>query len=105
MSTIVNIAGAVAAVVAAVVAGYFSVRGSRAAAAPQTKQVDLSVLQASIAQLEKDMKELRQQLVRLRTVLWVALRWANRRGDQVESLGGTPEPTPEEVEQFYRSPV
>ncbi|GGQ81410.1 hypothetical protein GCM10010216_49090 [Streptomyces flaveolus] len=91
--------------IAAVVAGWFSVRGSRAAAAPQQRQVDLSVLQASVDRLEKEHSEMRQQIVRLRTVLWAAVGWANRRGEQVEHLGGVADPPPEEIEQFYRTGV
>ncbi|CAL9591584.1 hypothetical protein SUDANB1_05236 [Streptomyces sp. enrichment culture] len=105
MNAFVTTAGAIAAVIAAVVAGWFSVRGSRAAAAPQQRQVDLSVLQASVERLEKECGEMRQQIVRLRTFLWVAVGWAKRRGDQVERLGGTPEPTPGEIEEFYRTGV
>lgn len=105
MNALVTTAGAIAAVIAAVVAGWFSVRGSRAAAAPQQRQVDLSVLQASVERLEKEQGEMRQQIVRLRTMLWAAVGWANRRGDQVENLGGVPEAPPEEIEQFYRTGV
>lgn len=105
MNALVTTAGAIAAVIAAVVAGWFSVRGSRAAAAPQQRQVDLSVLQASVERLEKECGEMRQQIVRLRTVLWAAVGWANRRGEQVTSRGGTPAPPPEEIEQFYRTGV
>lgn len=105
MNAFVTTAGAIAAILAAVVAGWFSVRGSRAAAAPQQRQVDLSVLIKSVEQLEKDRDELREQIGRLRTFLWVAVGWARRRGEQVERLGGTPEATPEEIEQFYRTGV
>ena len=105
MSALVTSAGAIAAVIAAVVAGWFSVKNSRTAAAPQQRQVDLSVLIESVEQLKKDRDELREQIGRLRTFLWVAVGWAKRRGDQVERLGGTPESTPPEIEQFYRTGV
>lgn len=105
MNAFVTTAGAIAAVIAAVVAGWFSVRGSRAAAAPQQRQVDLSVLIASVEQLKKDRDELREQISRLRTFLYVAVGWARRRGEQIERLGGIPDPTPDEIEQLYRTGV
>ncbi|MGA5605909.1 hypothetical protein ACPCUF_33670 [Streptomyces griseoincarnatus] len=109
MSPLVGVAGAIAAIIAAVVAGWFSVRGSRAAAristAPQAKQVDLSVLQASVERLEKESAELRQEQTRTRSVLWSISRWALRLRDQVTTLGGTPEPPPQDVEEFYRTGV
>lgn len=105
MNAIVSVLGSIAAVIAAAVAGWFAVRGSRAAAAPQQRQVDLSVLQASVERLEKEHSEMQRQIGRLRTLLWDALQWANRRGDQVERLGGTPDPAPPEITQFYRSGV
>jgi hypothetical protein len=102
---LVAVAGAVAAVIAAIVAGWFSVRGSRAAAAPQQRQVDLSVLVKSVEQLEKDRDRMQMQITKLRTFLWVALRWATRLRDQVVQLDGEPEPTPSEIEEFYRTGV
>ncbi|GAA2456852.1 hypothetical protein [Streptomyces macrosporus] len=109
MSTLVAVVGAVSAVVAAVVAGWFSVRGSRAAArissAPAAKEVDLSVLQASIDRLEKELSDVRQKLARLGGIVWSVLRWAFRLRDQVTALGGTPEPAPPDVEEFYRTGV
>lgn len=109
MSTLVAVAGAVAAVLAAVIAGWFSVRGSRAAAristAPQAKEVDLSVLQASVDRLKEESGELRQEITRVRGVLWSVSRWALLLRDQVTSLGGTPQPPPKDVEDFYRTGV
>ncbi|MDX3027462.1 hypothetical protein [Streptomyces scabiei] len=109
MSTLVGVAGAVAAVLAAIAAGWFSVRGSRAAArisaAPTTKQVDLSVLQASVERLEKECGALRQEQTRTRGVLWSISRWALVLRDQVTGLGGTPQPPPEDVENYYRTGV
>lgn len=109
MSTLVGVAGAVAAVLAAIVAGWFSVRGSRAAAristAPNAKQVDLSVLQASVERLEKECGELRQEHGRTRSVLWSISRWALLLRDQVTGMGGTPAEPPEDVESYYRTGV
>lgn len=109
MSTLVATAGAIAAVLSAIVAGWFSVRGSRAAAristAPQAKEVDLAVLQASIDRLEKELSDVRQKLARLGGIVWSVLRWAFRLRDQVTALGGTPEPAPPDVEEFYRTGV
>lgn len=109
MSPLVGVAGAIAAVLAAIVAGWFSVRGSRAAAristAPQAKQVDLSVLISSVERLEKECEKLHQEQGRTRGVLWSISRWALRLRDQVVTLGGTPEPPPQDVEDYYRSGV
>ncbi|MFP8960046.1 hypothetical protein ACLIYP_05655 [Streptomyces nanhaiensis] len=109
MSAFVPVAASVSAVLAAVVAGWFSVRGSRAAAristAPQSKQVDLSVLQASVERLKEESGELRQEITRVRSVLWSVSRWALLLRDQVTGLGGTPEPPPQEVEEYYRTGV
>ncbi|MEV5444057.1 hypothetical protein AB0N23_16190 [Streptomyces sp. NPDC052644] len=109
MSTFVNVAGAIAAVVAACVAGWFSMRGSRAAARisaePQAKQVDFTVLQASVDRLEKDYSALRAEMTRARSVLWSLSRWALSLRDQVVALGGEPTATPDDVEEYYRTGV
>jgi Tfp pilus assembly protein PilN len=109
VSTLASIIGAVAAVLAAVAAGWFALRGSRAAAqisaGPASKQVDLSVLQASVERLEKECGELRQEHTRTRSVLWSISRWALLLRDQVTVLGGTPVEPPDDVENYYRSGV
>ena len=109
MSPLVGVAGAIAAVIAAIVAGWFSVRGSRAAAristAPQSKQVDLSVLLSSVERLKEECNELRQEQTRTRGILWSISRWALRLRDQVTEYGGTPEPPPQDVEDYYRTGV
>ncbi|MFE9921550.1 hypothetical protein ACFYQA_08200 [Streptomyces sp. NPDC005774] len=109
MSPLVGVAGAVAAVLAAIVAGWFSVRGSRAAAristAPTAKAIDLSVLQASVERLKEECTELRQEQTRTRGVLWSISRWALVLRDQVTTLGGTPQPPPQDVEDHYRTGV
>jgi hypothetical protein len=109
VSTLVGVAGAIAAVLAAIVAGWFSVRGSRAAArisaAPTAKQVDLSVLQASVDRLEKECGELRQEYTKTRSILWSLSRWALSLRDQVISSGRTPQAPPRDVEDFYRTGV
>jgi hypothetical protein len=109
VSPLVGVAGAIAAVIAAIVAGWFSVRGSRAAAristAPQAKQVDLSVLISSVERLEKECGELRQEQTRTRGVLWSISRWALVLRDQVIERGGTPQPPPQDVEDYYRTGV
>ncbi|MFF5984434.1 hypothetical protein ACFY78_36885 [Streptomyces olindensis] len=109
MSTLASIIGAVAAVLSAVAAGWFALRGSRTAAristAPNAKQVDFAVLQASIERLEKECGELRQEHTRTRSVLWSISRWALLLRDQVTGLGGTPVEPPEDVENYYRTGV
>jgi hypothetical protein len=104
-----GIIGAAISVIGTITMGVLTYRGTRSAArinsAPSSKQVDLSVLQASVERLEKEHGEMQRQLSRFRALLWDAIGWAKRRGDQVEHLGGTPEPTPPEIEEFYRTGV
>ncbi|GGW28185.1 hypothetical protein GCM10010294_71010 [Streptomyces griseoloalbus] len=104
-----GIVGAVISVIGTITMGVLTYRGTRTAArinvVPTTKQVDLSVLQASVERLEKESGEMREQIRRLRSMLWAAIGWAKRRGDQVERLGGVPDPTPDEIEEFYRTGV
>lgn len=109
MSPLIGVAGAVAAVLAAIVAGWFSLRGSRAAAristAPAAKQVDLEILRETTERLDKETTELRQELTRVRGVLWSVSRWALVLRDQVSGLGGSPTSPPQEAEDYYRTGV
>lgn len=104
-----GIVGAVISVIGTITMGVLTYRGTRTAArintAPNAKQVDLSVLQASVERLEKECGELRQEQTRTRGILWSVSRWALRLRDQVVALNGTPEPPPQDVEEFYRTGV
>ncbi|MFF9758559.1 hypothetical protein ACF1G4_03160 [Streptomyces caelestis] len=109
MTGVWGIVGAVISVIGTITMGVITYRGTRTAArinaAPTVKQVDLSVLQASVERLEKESAELRQEQTRTRGVLWSISRWALRLRDQVVERGGTPEPPPQDVEDYYRSGV
>ncbi|MET9305003.1 hypothetical protein ABZX68_06640 [Streptomyces cellulosae] len=109
MSGAWGIVGAVISVMGTVTMGVLTYRGTRTAAristAPNAKQVDLAVLQASVERLEKEGAELRQEQTRVRGILWSISRWALRLRDQVVALDGTPEPPPQDVEDYYRSGV
>lgn len=104
-----GIVGAIISVIGTGTMGFFTYRGTRTAArintAPNAKQVDLSVLQASVERLEKECGELRQEQTRTRSILWSVSRWALRLRDQVTTLGGTPDAPPQDVEDYYRSGV
>jgi hypothetical protein len=104
-----GIVGAVISVIGTITMGVLTYRGTRTAArinaAPSSKEVDLSVLQASVERLEKESAELRQEQARTRGILWSVSRWALRLRDQVVTLGGSPEPPPQDVEDYYRTGV
>jgi len=109
MNGVWGVVGAVISVIGVITMGAFTYRGTRAAAhinaGPAAKQVDFTVLQASVERLEKECGELRQEQTRTRGVLWSISRWALRLRDQVTEYGGTPEPPPQDVEDYYRSGV
>ena len=109
MNGVWGVVGAVISVIGVITMGFFTYRGTRAAArinvAPTQKQVDLSVLQASVERLEKECGELRQEQGRTRGVMWSISRWALVLRDQVTGLGGTPQPPPQDVEDYYRTGV
>lgn len=104
-----GIVGAVISVIGTITMGVLTYRGTRSAArinaAPTTKQVDLSVLQASVDRLEKECEKLHEDQTHTRGILWSISRWALRLRDQVVALEGTPEPPPRDVEDYYRSGV
>jgi hypothetical protein len=104
-----GIVGAIISVIGTITMGALTYRGTRAAArisaAPTEKQVDLSVLQASVEELKEKCTDLREEQTRTRSVLWSISRWALRLRDQVTEYGGIPEPPPQDVEDYYRSGV
>lgn len=109
MNGIWGLIGAGVTVIGTITMGFLTYRGTRTAArinsAPNAKQVDLSVLQASVERLEKESAELRQEQVRTRGVLWSLSRWALVLRDQVVGAGETPQPPPQDVADFYRTGV
>jgi hypothetical protein len=104
-----GVVGAVISVIGVITMGFFTYRGTRVAArinaAPNQKQVDLSVLQASVERLKEECGQLREEQARTRGVLWSISRWALVLRDQVTGLGGTPQPPPQDVEDYYRTGV
>lgn len=109
MTGLVSVVGAVVAMIGVVVTGWLTYRGTqtaaRIAAAPQAKQADLAVLEASVNRLKEECGELRRDVTRLRGLLWSVLPWVTRMRAQITALGGEPEPTPDDVEEFYRTGV
>jgi hypothetical protein len=109
MNGVWGVVGALISVIGVITMAVLTYRGTRTAArinaGPAAKQVDLSVLQASVERLEKECTELRQEQTRTRGVLWSISRWALVLRDQVTGLGGTPQPPPQDVEDYYRTGV
>ncbi|WP_309029315.1 hypothetical protein [Streptomyces alfalfae] len=116
MNGIWGLVGAGITVVGTITMGFLTYRGTRTAArinaGPAARQVDLSVLQASVERLKEECTELREEQVRTRQeqartrgVLWSLSRWALVLRDQVTELRGTPQPPPQDVEDYYRTGV
>lgn len=109
MNGVWGLVGACVSVIGVITMGFFTYRGTRAAArinsAPNAKQVDLSVLQASVERLKEECSDLRHEQARTRGVLWSISRWALVLRDQVTGLGGTPQAPPQDVEDYYRTGV
>ncbi|UPZ27604.1 hypothetical protein MUK60_07130 [Streptomyces sp. LRE541] len=109
MNGIWGIVGAGITVIGTITMGFLTYRGTRTAArinaGPAGRQVDLSVLQASVDRLKEECSDLRQEQVRTRGVLWSISRWALVLRDQVVGAGETPQPPPSDVEDFYRTGV
>lgn len=111
---------AVLGTVGAVVAGAFAARATtRAAAAtaeatraaalaqaePNQRAEDRAAFEAIKKELRDDLTVTRQEIVRVRGVLYSLSRWALAMRDQVLELGGTPRQTPDDVEDYYRTGV
>jgi hypothetical protein len=104
-----GVVGAIVAVVGTAITGYFTYRGSRAAAAiqaaPATKAQDFAVLQATVERVDGENKELRGRQSRLESLLrafsWTADRWAR----QMDQHGITPDPPHPLVEEYNQTGV
>jgi hypothetical protein len=111
---------AVLGTVGAVVAGLFAARATtRAAAAtaeatraaalaqaePSQREQDRAAFEAIKAELKEDLAETKREVVRVRGVLWSIWGWAQGLREQVVDLGGTPERTPTDVDDFFRTGV
>lgn len=116
MSGFVDVAGGIITIVGVGVSGWFSLRSSRSAAAaqehvattqtaPQQKQVDLSVLQATTERVDRENTENRTRISRLESIVrafaWTADRWAA----QMRRGGIEPEPPHPLVEEYNRTGV
>lgn len=103
-----------------VVAGLFAARATRQAAAataeatraaalaqaePNQRAEDRAAYDAIKKELRDDLTATKQEIVRVRGVLYSLSRWALALRDQVLELGGTPRQTPDEVENYYRTGV
>jgi hypothetical protein len=111
---------AVLGTVGAVVAGAFAARATtRAAAAtaeatraaalaqaePNQRAEDRAAFDAIKTELREELTATKQEIVRVRGVLYSLSRWALTLRDQVLELGGTPQQTPDDVEDYYRTGV
>lgn len=115
-------AGIVAAfgTVGMVVAGLFAARATRQAASataeatraaaqaqaePNQRAEDRAAFEAINKELREGLASTRAEIVRVRGVLYSVSRWALALRDQVLELGGTPQQTPDDVENYYRTGV
>ncbi|GAA4688226.1 hypothetical protein [Streptomyces youssoufiensis] len=78
---------------------------AQAAAEPAQRQADLAAFQAIRDGMQGELAELREEMVRVRGLLWSVSRWALRLRDQVADRGGVPEPPPADVDEYYRTGV
>ncbi|WP_260987962.1 hypothetical protein [Streptomyces sp. CFMR 7] len=96
-------------VVGVVVTGWFTYRGTRAAAAiqaaPTAKAGDLAVLQATVERVDEENGNLRGRQSRLESLLractWTMDRWAR----QMRDAGIEPEPPHPLVDEYNRTGV
>lgn len=115
-------AGIVAALgtVGAVVAGLFAARATtRAAAAtaeatraaaqaqaePNQRAEDRAAFEVIRKELRDEVTATRQEVKRVRGLLYSITRWSLAMRDQVLELGGTPHQTPDDVEDYFRTGV
>ncbi len=104
-----GILGGAVTVVGVCVTGWFTYRGTRAAAAiaagPQAKQNEFTVLQATVARVDEENKELRTRQSRLESLLrafaWTTDRWAS----QMARAHIEPEPPHPLVDEYNRTGV
>lgn len=111
-----GIAGGVLTLIGVVLTGWFTYRGTKAAAAAQTAQVqaqaapqakaqEFAVLQATVDRVDKENGELRLRQSKLEALLrafsWSADRWCR----QMTRAGIEPEPPHPLVEEYNRTGV
>lgn len=111
---------AVLGTVGAVVAGAFAARATtraaaataeatRAAAAaaaePNQRAEDRAAFELIRKELRDELTATRQEVTRVRSLLYSITRWSLSMRDQVLELGGTPRQTPDDVEDYFRTGV
>jgi hypothetical protein len=104
-----GILGGVVTVVGVAVTGWFTYKGTRTAAAiaagPQEKQTEFTVLQATVARVDKENEDLRRRQSRTEAILrafsWSADRWCR----QMTRAGIEPEPPHPLVDEYNRTGV
>jgi len=72
---------------------------------PNQRAEDRAAFDAIKKELRDDLTATKQEIVRVRGVLYSVSRWALQLRDQVLDLGGTPQQTPDDVENYYRTGV
>ena len=78
---------------------------AQAAVEPNQRAEDRAAFDAIKKELRDDLTATKQEIVRVRGVLYSVSRWALLLRDQVLELGGTPRQTPDDVEDYYRTGV
>lgn len=111
---------AVLGTVGAVVAGLFAARATtRAAAAtaeatraaamaqaePSQRAEDRAAFDAIKKELREELTATRQEVTRVRSLLYSITRWSLAMRDQILQLEGTPQQTPDDVEDYFRTGV
>lgn len=104
-----GIIGGALTLVGVVVTGWFTYRGTRAAAAaqaaPQAKAQEFAVLQATVERVDKENGALRERQSKLESLLrafaWTTDRWARQMG----RAGIEPEPPHPLVDEYNRTGV
>lgn len=104
-----GIAGGALTFIGVVVTGWFTYRGTRAAAAaqaaPAARAQEFAVLQATVKRVDKENVELRTRQSRLEALLRAFSRTADRWARQMDRAGVTPEPPDPLVEEYNRTGV
>ena len=78
---------------------------AQAQAEPNQRAEDRAAFEAINKELREGLASTRAEIVRVRGVLYSVSRWALALRDQVLELGGTPQQTPDDVENYYRTGV
>lgn len=109
MNGVWGVAGGALTLVGVVVTGWLTYRGSRTAAAiaaaPAAKAQDFAVLQATVARVDEENKELRQRQSRTEAILRAFSVSADRWCRQMRNARIEPEPPHPLVDEYNRTGV